>query len=701
MRKSLAAALLFLFFVGLPISAQHLVIGEETWAADPTFVPASAGYGEAEVASNGEDYLIVWRGSRALHAQHVGADGVPSTPHGIVVPNSSASSYGLAVASSGGDFVIVWHERDSIWSAHVARDRSRAIESREIATVDAGPLLLIASDRGYLLVFEKGGDVFGRDGLLLDQSGNPMSAPFTIHGSEIVPREPLAGASNGTDYLLTFTTYGAAGSANNLLHTLRISGAGEVHPSTTISVGRSLGTSRLGYDGTRYVLTWSAFDDARQVMTSYSAPVDPNGFLTAPPQHLIDASVMLTADAEMILFLRDDRLFSLRLGPGGAPTGAQPFLVGRGSDVAGVAASSSGHLVLWTVPLQYAIIPRGSSSPLPLRHAATRPNWQSDVRVFSLEQVQVVVWSEMNEAEAVDIYAARVSNGQRLDGRGIRVARTNLNPSWSLLSATDGNRVFVAWREMTEIRGSFIDASGAASASIPLIALRPEHTGANFMSLFWTGTHYALVWSDNRSAGYRLLTSSGQFVGEGSLDLGDSGSGLYVPDLFVRTANGVALAFSRNFDVFVTQFTSELKPLAGPQLIAGTPAREFPTAIASDGSRVLVAWSEGTVVYPHPLAPLSYRYLSTVVGSNETSVLRAQASDAVWTGDSFLIATIGDPAFGKHPGGGGYRPRFGTGPSGLFVAYSGSTTEYGLGDSRVAMIQQITVLPSRRRAVAP
>src|SRR5438552_905572 len=168
----------------------------------------------AQIANNGEVYLIVWSegefdGEHDIMAARVTKSGQLLDPIGIPVCTSVGTQLYPAVASDGRDFLVVWWDfrtrdnRPVIFGARVAADgRVLDHDGFRISEVNEyGAWPFVASNGSeYLVTWGILGPVYGRrvsrDGLLLDQSALRLSSA----------RYALAGpvASNGRDYLATW-----------------------------------------------------------------------------------------------------------------------------------------------------------------------------------------------------------------------------------------------------------------------------------------------------------------------------------------------------------------------------------------------------------------------------------------------------------------------------------------------------------------
>lgn len=719
-------AFFFAMCAALALHAQAenrgLTLGPEIWASEPEFVRATAWYGSVAAASNGDDFLVLWAGSEGIHAQRIAADGTPTTRHGTIVPGATASAHGFAVDSSGDGYLVVWRQNDAIWSALIPDDRTAAIESRLVMESANSVAQLVASNDGYLLVVTLGHEVRG---MLLDERGQSASALFVI-ASGAAMDFGISGASDGTDYMLTYTISGV----QDAVHSQRVTATGEVGFANRLTEGKVY-RSRIGHNGTSYVLVWIQYADAVAPRGVYSARLDRYGFFIDSPRHISNSPTLgLMDDASAVLLEHENERGLLRLTASGAPAPGVPVVIGLTPSIRAFAASRTHYLFVTPERgLRYVVAPRSLEYVSSPRDVAISPSPHSDVRVFSAGQMNVVLWLEQTASDEWHIYASRIAHGRPLDGRGLLVSRHKNSggtpPVW--MAASDDHHVLVAWVEATEVRGALIGAGGLAIQNFPLMALPPEYQRPEFHSLVWTGTYYALLWSTAKSSAqrmeriqhFRLFTATGVFVSDGTFapQVGCNGIACNTARA-ARTAVGVLLIYSRDGDIFAAPLGSDLSPAGFPVLVAGTPSEELPTAVASDGSgRVVIAWSVGTRVFDHPAAPLSYTYFFRILDARGVAVSDAVSVtgspfDAVWIGDSFLASLLGpaiiritrdgrlmDPPAGSLGGRGDYRPVLAHGPSGTVVAYAGSTAGYGVGDSRVAMIRTILDGGRRRRSV--
>jgi hypothetical protein len=175
------------------------------------------------VASDGTNYLVVWRQAASeradVYGARVGGDGVVQDTSGIAIATNLVEHYTPRVASNGAGYLVVWAENNAttIWDIYGARVTS-------------------------------GGVVQDTSGIAI---ANYLYAQF----------DPAV-TSNGSDYFVAWTDH--RGDNNHDIYGARVSPAGSVLDTSGIAICTQAGNQfvpAVTFDGTAYVVAWADYRD--------------------------------------------------------------------------------------------------------------------------------------------------------------------------------------------------------------------------------------------------------------------------------------------------------------------------------------------------------------------------------------------------------------------------------------------------------
>ncbi|HXI51224.1 MAG TPA: hypothetical protein VNH84_06960, partial [Candidatus Saccharimonadales bacterium] len=380
-----------------PVAPQHvlgaLVSADGTAAPD---LPISTDFNSQvnpAVASNGEDYLVVWSDLRFdtdndIFGVRVSGAGAVLDPAALAIRRAPLREWSPAVASDGQDYFVVWQEYPggNAWQIQGARVR--------------------------------------RDGTVL-----PAIQINTLASDSRAP----AVASNGRDYLVAWGAWSGTRDLFNDLYAARVSGAGVLldSPALLISSKPSLeGAPAIASDGQDYLVAWEGlffptFVSARRV-TSAGIVLDPGGItLTQSTNKPSAPSVAFNGHDYLVVW--------------------KEFEPSMGSDIFGTRVATDGT-VLDTPPLGIATNSVNQTFPkvasdghdfLVLWHEARDPNYSVDLVGRRVSGSGAFLEPDRFLIQSADynVYGQLASNG-----RDYLVA----------YAATDGDGVY-------RVRGRFID----------------------------------------------------------------------------------------------------------------------------------------------------------------------------------------------------------------------------------------------------
>ncbi|HLL04291.1 MAG TPA: hypothetical protein VK539_27145 [Myxococcaceae bacterium] len=190
------------------------------------------------VASDGTDYLVVWRQvpvDRAdIHGARVGSDGVVQDPSGIAIATNLVEHYTPRVASNGSGYLVIWAELHTatLWDIYGAR--------------------------------------VGSDGVLQD------TTRIAVANYSYAQFDPDV-ASDGAGYLVVWTDH--RGENNHDIYGARVSGAGAVQDTSGVAIcahRTNQYSPAVTFDGTSYVVAWADHRD-NAVWDIYATQVSSEG----------------------------------------------------------------------------------------------------------------------------------------------------------------------------------------------------------------------------------------------------------------------------------------------------------------------------------------------------------------------------------------------------------------------------------------
>jgi MYXO-CTERM domain-containing protein len=501
------------------------------------------------VASDGTDYLVVWRDRRLGTAHVFGArvSGAGALLDGAGVRISSKPSdvqSAPAVAYDGTGYLVVWTHASSsgsgldILGARVSR-AGQVLDPNGIPISTASNSqrdpAVSSSGTGALVVWSDwrggGAAIYGARvsaaGQVLDASGIPISLSATS------AQEPPAVASNGTGYLVAWAD---ARNSTRDIYGARVSAAGQVLDASGIPISTeptgAQETPSVASDGTGYLVVWT---DTRNGPSQPSLNPDIYGARVSAAGEVLDASGLLisslarlegsprvaagatgylvvwwgftsaTASAPDILAARVD-------GAGGV--GARQTLVTEARDPM-VARGSTDFLVVWarrenpsndqaSYDIQGARVNEvGEGRSSLLLSAAANPQGTPAVAFNGTDYL--MVWAD-GPTESRNILGVRVSRaGQVLDVSPLPIAvggRDEFSPA----VASDGAGFLVLWLEagtgQRVLRAALVSEAGGVSSittslSEPTLAITPP-------AVAFAGTSYLAIW-EHRGPPYGYL----------------------------------------------------------------------------------------------------------------------------------------------------------------------------------------------------
>jgi hypothetical protein len=257
---------------------------------------AANGQSQPVVASDGNDFLVVWRddnrGSGDIYGARVSQDGTVLDPAGFAISTSQSGQYNPAVAFGDTSYLVAWTHRLNqsyeVYGAMVSPDgtagSSFPIISRQSTQQKPG----IGFDgTNFLVAWEDGRssryylDLYAarvtQSGQVLDDNG------FEVSGAEGAQWLPAV-AFDDTNYLIVWEDSRVSGQWD--IRAARVSTDGTILDPDGILVTEGDGDQRLpdvAFDGTNYFIAWrnqlsaQGYDVHGARLTTDGTVLDPDG----------------------------------------------------------------------------------------------------------------------------------------------------------------------------------------------------------------------------------------------------------------------------------------------------------------------------------------------------------------------------------------------------------------------------------------
>jgi hypothetical protein len=261
------------------------------------------------VASDGTDYLVAWMDYRDLnwdiHGARVLGSGASSSavldPNGIVISAHADYQNVPSVASDGTDYLVVWRvdpsARGDIYGARVSSS-GMVLDTSGIAIatnlVEHYTPRAASNGTNYLVIWaENDTSSTGWDirGARVSTGGVVLDTPSIAIASYPNAQYDPAVTSNGSDYFAVWTDY--LGGNNHDIYGARVSGAGVVLDTSGIAIctnGANQYVPEVTFDGTSYVTAWVDYRD-NPVWDVYASQVTASGSVVTLDGELVAQDV--------------------------------------------------------------------------------------------------------------------------------------------------------------------------------------------------------------------------------------------------------------------------------------------------------------------------------------------------------------------------------------------------------------------------
>ncbi|MBN8232741.1 cadherin-like domain-containing protein [Corallococcus macrosporus] len=595
------------------------------------------------LASNGTDYLVVWKPTSdgKLQARRVSPAGeLLDTAPIILFPASSETQTAPAVASDGTDYLV------TAWSSSTAGRRvvgARVTGAGAVLEPAGFTLATSAVTRGRPAVASNGTDYFvAWEDSPDSQEGRVLGARVTRTGTVLDAQAlPLAAgapglrapavASNGTDYLVAWREQGAD-PENRLLGT-RVTSAGTVldGPGFELSPPGALPSAPvIASDGEGYLVVWSVDRSGQDVLlgtrvTSAGGVVDGGALdLFAAPGEHTEPAVAFNGTDYFVAWERAFDILGMRVTPArevldasgvvlstSASTQTKPVVASNGTDYL-VVWSDTGHggqsVVGVRVTAEGQVL---DPSGLAIAWGAGDTGGGVDPAVASNGTDYLVIWAHYR-AWSPEILGTRItSTGEILHPSGRRLSPEGGLGARSPALASNGTDYLVTFLQSQEEGASIVAGvrvSGQGEARDASALRIAEGTGyPSDPRVASNGKDYLVVWADSRGSDVDIhgsrVTSEGTVLEPWGLPISTA--------RYDQKSPAVA---SNGTDYLVTWagFSGNNIPHIQGARLTGTgtvldPAgfvistnryQQFPS-VASLGTEYLVTWQDSVVNSPN------------------------------------------------------------------------------------------------------
>jgi hypothetical protein len=653
-------------FAALLISLAAFAVSPELPVSAPVYGPTPFEQYQPAAATDGTNYLAVWNETRAatsaLVASRIAANGEVLDPRGITISTTRAYASRPHVAWNGSSYIVAWQTGLQPYEVSIARiSRDGAILGAPQRLAENAILEDIAANGSRVVVIYRPivGDSSEIRSAVLDADANVIATNLLA---------PANGVRYDADVAPHRDGWAVVWNHNDLpsvsVDVVRLDANGasiDIQPRQ-ITTGYS---PVIASDGTDLVIVAREGSSGRLAWSSYSVTGDlvrVLGPVELPFSLTLWHPSLLWNGERYLVFagVFEESLYHpalIQLDRAGRPlvtTSATPFDTTQDpGSISGLAAN--GDVLLTWIDLQstgQASTRRAAGAVIsaatldqksPARHFSIVANHQTSPAAASNGSMTVVAW-----AESGGIYAARIRNGQPLDGRGVLIATPDYtNPS----VAFDGRQFVVASGKFGEsARIRFISpAEGLLPESLTITeTLRSAvsvASGGGKTLLLWQGSDYRahvtpIDAATRMIAGPPVIVSPPNEKASVPVAAWNGSEFLVVWDELI---NQTLLYFPYNIlahtRVKAARLSGELA-LRDPQplLIGDVEDRtDFVTSVVSNGTGWLVAWESDSLV--HTVRTSRVQRDGTVDGTPAgTIVATGRESKAVWDGARYAIA---------------------------------------------------------------
>ncbi|MBW2737069.1 MAG: hypothetical protein JRH20_32205 [Deltaproteobacteria bacterium] len=208
---------------------------------------ASGGIYDPDVVSDGDGFLVVWRGEEwggdaAIRAQRISSGGL-LTGAPITVSISPENKYEPAVAFGDGVYAVVWREQVSLYYVMgqlVGVDGTLVGTKSQVSTDNGYGISVASGASNFLISWYYGSGVYGR---MLSSAGTLGGGVLTINNADGTSQAPEV-VFDGTNFLVNWQDYRNASISQFDVYGQRVSEVGVLVGSTAgvnVAVSKAAG----------------------------------------------------------------------------------------------------------------------------------------------------------------------------------------------------------------------------------------------------------------------------------------------------------------------------------------------------------------------------------------------------------------------------------------------------------------------------
>ncbi len=529
---------------------------------------ADSSQGVPRVASNGEEYMVVWPDSRGgIYGGRVTADGALLDGDGFLV---AAGQGDPAVASDGTGYFVAWTDGD-VHGAYLTATGARDGEVLSLGETDGNQLDAEVTWNGsdYLVVWDDKRETSLTIGGALVAAGTSTTL-FATPGTPNGVRRPRV-ASAGGDAVVVWTDERNSGSLGDIFADVYAGVVSSTGATTGTGAPVALGPSAQGNpavasNGTVYLVVWQEYrldtgDDIYATRVSPAGVVlDPDGFAITTAPYFQTSPAVASNGTDFFVgwtsFAGDNgHVQPYRI------VGARVSGVGEVLDPDGIALNESD--AEWM-----------------------RPSVASNGTDYLVAWTQYVDHTPYNDLRAARVAAA---TGEVLDPGGAIIAAT---PAFFASVASNGTDYLVAWYAGVSgnaaLRASRISSHGAVAVldATPLEIATGSLYYSQGQYLASNGTDYLVAWSGAGVHAQRIA-ANGVLVG-GDLTL-DADAAEYARPVVASAGGDFFVAWQdartdTDRDVYATTVSAE-GVVGSPAAVSATAVDEVGPELVGQGPR--------------------------------------------------------------------------------------------------------------------
>jgi len=615
---------------------------------DNSGIPISRGTGartQPAVASDGTNWMVVWRDTRTSNDGHIYGAGVDANgtvlhPNGIPIATTNLQKTYPAIAFDGTNYLVVYRQTSAYGvmlapSGVVLSPAPFTILPESFSYPPGvafnGTHYLVAAGGRYRRV--------ATDGSLVDTSSKTYST------SEW---EGVSVTSNGEGWLIAFKNYA---SSTYYVQAMRVAADG-TGTTSNVAAAVNSGTTKIraAFAGAAYVVSWweSSLIRAARVNANTGAVVTgPTNLVTTgesptEPHVAIGGSTLLVTyrSTKTTLWASGSDIYGQRFSASDLTAiDASSTLLARGANQElnpAVAFNGTNYLVVWEDrrhgSLRAIYGARIDQAGEVLDPAGIRlsqaANEQVSPAVASNGTDWLVAWQDGRPgASQDDIYGTRVgADGSVKDILGIQIsAGTSASGQQQTPAvASDGTDYFVAWSTATRVWGARVQAS--SGNVLDANGIQFTTTSSNQPDVSFGNQDYLVVWNASSNVHGRRVTKDGTLLGSSAIVIAEDGVQATMPKVAFDGTNWFVVWQANKIRGARVDTSGEVLDAAFDLSTSGT----IPS-LTWDGTQYWAAWqTTGTPsVYAVRVAPNK-----TVKDSPALLV----ASDALGTSEAAIAA---------------------------------------------------------------